>query len=131
MLAFDAMDEFMKHILDAVQKDGGIAIRVFPAESQVLLAFSERLAVEVVSPAFPPSFLLIHLHSWPSLQVGEYIVPLLTKAREVSNEVFLKAAAASFREAWRMVDVLMQISGEIAKDRSPTIITRVQAEDVM
>ncbi|KAH8112433.1 exocyst complex component Sec10-like protein [Phellopilus nigrolimitatus] len=104
-LDFDAMDEFMVHVLDALRTDGATAVNVFPAASYVILSFADRLAMEVV---------------------GEYITSLLTKAREISNEVFLKAAAATFREAWRMVDVLLSF-----KKDDETFVTRTQAEDVV
>jgi recyclin-1 len=59
--------------------------------------------------------------------VGEYITSLLTRAREVSNEAFLKATAASFREAWRIVDVVL----EIAKTRPDATVSQTRAEDVV
>lgn len=52
---------------------------------------------------------------------------LLTRAREISNETFLKASAASFREAWRMVDMIVQVSSE----RTDAIVSRTSAEDVV
>lgn len=59
-------------------------------------------------------------------------MPLLTKAREISNEVFLKAAAASFREAWRMVDVLIEVgAGPADLGKKASAVSRTQAEDVM
>lgn len=60
-------------------------------------------------------------------QIGEYIAPLLTRAREISSETFLKACAASFKEAWRMVDVIM----EVASERRDSLVTKAQAEDVV
>ena len=62
-----------------------------------------------------------------AIQVGEYIVSLLTRAREISNETFLKASAASFREAWRMVDTIAQVSS----GRVDAIVPRTRAEDVV
>ncbi|KAI0665843.1 exocyst complex component Sec10-like protein, partial [Trametes maxima] len=44
--------------------------------------------------------------------VGEYITSLLTRAREISNEVFLKAMAASFKESWRVVDTIVQVASQ-------------------
>ena len=61
------------------------------------------------------------------VQVGEYISPLLTRAREVSTEAFLKASAASFREAWRMVDLIVRVSSQ----RPDVDVTRTQAEDTV
>ena len=60
-------------------------------------------------------------------QVAEYIAPLLTRARELSSETFLKACAASFKEAWRMVDVIL----EVASERTDSLVTKTQAEDVV
>ena len=59
-------------------------------------------------------------------QVGEYISSLLTRAREISNEIFLKATAASFKEAWRMVDTIVQVAS--AKDPD---FPKTKAEDVV
>ena len=59
------------------------------------------------------------------VQVGEYITPLLTKAREISNEVFLRATAAAFKEAWRIVDALVQLKND------DEYVTLTQAEDVV
>ena len=69
------------------------------------------------------------------LQVGEYITTLLMRAREVSSSpssretsaLFLQATAASFKEAWRMVDAIMQA----AKERDDTGLERTKAEDVV
>ncbi|KAF8148471.1 f-box protein pof6 [Crassisporium funariophilum] len=105
-LDFAAMDEFMEVILGAINEHGARAVRVFPPASQVLLLFSERLASEVV---------------------GEYITTLLARAREISNDIYLKSAAASFREAWRMVDNIM----EVAKQRKDSDVSRTKAEDVV
>ena len=48
-LDFDAMDQFIGHILDVIQTQGSIAARVFPADAAVLVAFVDRMANEVVS----------------------------------------------------------------------------------
>lgn len=48
-LDFNAMDEFMNHVITALHKDGGSAVRIFPPESYVVLSFAERLTNEVVS----------------------------------------------------------------------------------
>lgn len=105
-LDFDAMDTFMGAVLSALKEHGSRAVRVFPPETNVLISFADRLASDVV---------------------GEYVSPLLTRAREVSNEIFLKAAAASFKEAWRMVDVITQIAAE----RSDSNVSKARAEDVV
>jgi len=51
-LDFAAMDVFMEDILHAISEDGSRAVRVFPPASQVLIAFSDRLANEVVRMSF-------------------------------------------------------------------------------
>ncbi|EGN91831.1 hypothetical protein SERLA73DRAFT_127958 [Serpula lacrymans var. lacrymans S7.3] len=106
LLDFDAMDSFMTNTLSSLEEHGARAVRVFPPASRVLLGFAERVATEVV---------------------GEYISPLLTRAREISNEVYLKATAASFREAWRIVEIIEKVSGE----RKDSNVSRSQAEDVV
>ncbi|KAF8964808.1 exocyst complex component Sec10-domain-containing protein [Flammula alnicola] len=105
-LDFGAMDEFMEVILSAIREHGARAVRVFPPASQVLLLFSERLANEVV---------------------GEYITTLLAHAREISNDIYLKSAAASFREAWKIVDAIM----EVAHQRKDSNVDGNKAEDVV
>jgi recyclin-1 len=42
------MDEFMSDILGSIIEHGSRAVRVFPPASQVLIAFADRIAVEVV-----------------------------------------------------------------------------------
>lgn len=59
VLDFDAMDEFIAHILYSLREHGSRAVRVFPPASEVLLAFAHRLATEVVRP----SPLLVHILS--------------------------------------------------------------------
>ncbi|KAI1790025.1 exocyst complex component Sec10-like protein [Ganoderma leucocontextum] len=105
-LEFTPMDGFIGDILAALEEHGSRAIRVFPAEANVLLSFADRLANEVV---------------------GEYISSLLTRAREISNGIFLKASAASFKEAWRMVDTIMHI----ASAREDLKLPKTKAEDVV
>ncbi|TFK62641.1 hypothetical protein BDN72DRAFT_889964 [Pluteus cervinus] len=105
-LDFDAMDEFMNHILKSIIEHGSRAVRVFPPASQVLILFAERLANEVV---------------------GEYVTTLLTRAREVSTAVYLRANAASLRESWRMVDAIVQAASE----REDSEVSREKAEDVV
>ncbi|KAF8892825.1 exocyst complex component Sec10-domain-containing protein [Gymnopilus junonius] len=100
-LDFAPMDEFIEDILGAINEHGARAVRVFPPASQVLLLFAERLANEVV---------------------GEYITTLLTHARESQRNI-PPLGAASFKEAWKMVDAIM----EAAEQRQG----RVRAEDVV
>ncbi|SJL10333.1 uncharacterized protein ARMOST_13717 [Armillaria ostoyae] len=105
-LDFDAMDEFMTAILGSIVEYGSRAVRVFPPASDVLVSFADRVATEVV---------------------GEYVTSLLTRAREISNETYLKAAAASFKESWRMVDAVLQA----AKASPNSNLTQTKAEDVV
>ena len=100
------MDQFMDVVLAAIRVHGAQAVRVFPPTSHVLILFSDRIATEVV---------------------GEYITTLLGHAREISNGIFLKSTAASFREAWKMVDAIM----EAAKIRPDSNIDQHKAEDVV
>lgn len=52
---------------------------------------------------------------------------LLARARDLGAQTFLTAVAASFREAWRMVDAIMQA----ASQRPDAEIKLTSAEDVM
>ncbi|KAG2360688.1 exocyst complex component Sec10-like protein [Suillus spraguei] len=103
-LDFTPMDEFMASVIHALEEHGTRAVFVFPQAAGVLIGFAERVANEVV---------------------GEYIAPLLTRAREISNALYLTAVAASFRESWRIVDVLTALSRNFSdKDKD-------KAEDVV
>ena len=119
-LDFTPMDAFMSHVLEAFRTDAYRAVRVFPATSRVILFFCDRVANDVVrSP---------RLSSSPRrpLQIGEYIQPLLSQARVASQNLFLQATAASFVQAWKLVDLVMEILGEEQK-----MISRTRVEDVM
>ncbi|KAF5323093.1 hypothetical protein D9611_009311 [Ephemerocybe angulata] len=105
-LAFDAMDSFMEWVLSSMNDHGARAVRVFPPASQVLLSFADRVATEVV---------------------GEYVSSLLSRARELSTDTYLKSVAASFRESWRMVDAILAA----ATQRENSNIPKTQAEDVI
>jgi recyclin-1 len=59
--------------------------------------------------------------------IAEYTTSLLTRAREISNAIYLKAAAATFRESWRMVGAIM----EAASQRPDSNVERTHAEDVV
>ncbi|CUA68353.1 Recyclin-1 [Saccharomyces cerevisiae S288c] [Rhizoctonia solani] len=104
-LDFSPMDKFMSHVLETVEKHGALATRVFPSASRVLPSFADRLANDVI---------------------GEYIAPLLSKARESSTLLYLQAAAASFVQAWRLVDATRKAAGKDDK-----VISQTQAEDIM
>ncbi|KAI0299356.1 exocyst complex component Sec10-like protein [Multifurca ochricompacta] len=110
-LNFEAMDTFMAFVLDALREHGSRAVRVFPRDAGVLLSFADHIAAEVVS---------------------EYITPLLTHARSLANgALFLKAAAACFREAWRMVDTLLELASQRHPPNERGEVTKTQAEDVV
>jgi hypothetical protein len=50
------MDEFMGTVLASLREHGARAVRVFPPAAQVLLAFADRIAGEIVSlPSMPCS----------------------------------------------------------------------------
>ncbi|KAG1807438.1 exocyst complex component Sec10-like protein [Suillus subaureus] len=103
-LDFTPMDEFMASVIGALEEHGKRAVFVFPPAAGVLIGFAERVANEVV---------------------GEYIAPLLTRAREISNALYLTAVAASFRESWRIVDVLTTLSSnfsEKGKDKTEDVV---------
>ena len=106
-LAFDAMDEFMKYVLESFTESGSVVVRVFPPESLTLLSFASKLATDVIA---------------------EYITPLLSRAREISNDSFLRATAACFKESWKLVDAIIQVS---TSSPSKSTIFRTHAEDVM
>ncbi|KAF8635631.1 hypothetical protein AX15_000269 [Amanita polypyramis BW_CC] len=105
-LDFDAMDEFISVALTSIKDHGSCAVRVFPPAAQVLIYFADRLANEVI---------------------GEYITTLLAHSRELNSHVFLTAVAASFREAWRIVDAIIQAAGQ----RPDVGIKPTAAEDVI
>ncbi|KAG1767604.1 exocyst complex component Sec10-like protein [Suillus placidus] len=103
-LDFTPMDEFMASVIRALEEHGTRAVFVFPPAAGVLIGFAERVANEVV---------------------GEYIAPLLTRARELSNTLYLTAVAASFRESWRIVDVLTTVSSNFSdkgKDKAEDVV---------
>ncbi|KAF8273573.1 exocyst complex component Sec10-like protein [Lactarius quietus] len=110
-LNFEAMDAFMGLVLDALREHGSRAVRVFPPAAGVLLSFADRIATEVVS---------------------EYIAPLLTHARSLANgALFLKATAACFREAWRIVDTLLELASQRHPPSADREVSKAQAEDVV
>ncbi|ODN94766.1 recyclin-1 [Cryptococcus wingfieldii CBS 7118] len=102
-LDFTPMDAFISHVLEAFKIDAETAHRVFPVNARVILSFCDRLANEVI---------------------GDYIHPLLSQARAVSQALFLRATAATFVQSWKLVDVVMEVLGSKQK-----VITREQVED--
>ena len=95
------------------------------------------------------------------MQIGEYITPLLSRARGLKNpELYLQATAASFVQSWRLVATLLDIGHVVspaaqnpgassgppnspahrrkslapsveAADPASAVLTCTQAEDVM
>ena len=68
------------------------------------------------------------------MKLAEYISPLLARARTISIPLFLSATAACFREAFRVVDGILTISGSSRNkggEREPVAVKVEQAEDVM
>ena len=97
----------MKYVLKSFAESGSVAVRVFPPESLTLLSFASKLASDVIA---------------------EYASPLLSRAREISNDSFLRAPAACFKESWKLVDAIMQVS---SSGSSGGAVSWTQAEDVM
>lgn len=104
-LDFTPMDAFIAHVLETFRIDAELAHRVFPPEARVILSFADRVSSDVM---------------------GEYIQPLLSQARVVSLDLFLQASAATFVQAWKLVDVAMDILGTEQKTTPKT-----KVEDVM
>ncbi|WVW86251.1 hypothetical protein I302_108293 [Kwoniella bestiolae CBS 10118] len=90
-LDFTPMDAFISHVLEAFRIDAEFAKRVFPPNARVILSFCDRVASDVI---------------------GEYIHPLLSQARAVSQDLFLQATAATFVQAWKLVDLVMEVVGD-------------------
>lgn len=85
------MDAFMAHVLESFRLDAELAARVFPSGAKVVYSFSDRVAMDVL---------------------GEYINTLLGQTRVMSPELSLRASAASFVQAWKLVDVSMEVLEE-------------------
>jgi recyclin-1 len=95
------MDAFMSHVLESFKMDAELALRVFPPGVQILHSFSDRVAMDVI---------------------GEYINTLLAQTRIMSPEMSLRATAASFVQAWKLVDTTMDLLGEEQTERPRTVI---------
>lgn len=104
-LDFTPMDAFMAHVLESFRLDAELACRVFPPGARVVYSFSDRVAMDVI---------------------GEYINMLLGQTRIMSPDLSLRATAASFVQAWKLVDVTMEVLGD-----SQTEIPRSVAENVI
>ncbi|OCF61386.1 recyclin-1 [Kwoniella mangroviensis CBS 10435] len=104
-LDFTPMDAFISHVLEAFRMDAEFAKRVFPQNARVVLSFCDRVASDVI---------------------GEYIHPLLSQARAVSQDLFLQATAATFVQAWKLVELVMEVLGN-----DQTTISKTQVEDTV
>lgn len=104
-LDFTPMDAFIAHVLEVFRIDAELANRIFPPDARVILSFSDRVSSDVI---------------------GEYIQPLLSQARVVSLDLFLQATAATFVQAWKLVDVAMEVLGTEQK-----VTPKTKIEDVM
>lgn len=95
----------MSHVLESFRLDAEVACRVFPPGARVVYSFSDRVAMDVI---------------------GEYINILLGQTRIMSPDLSLRATAASFVQAMKLVDVVMEVLGE-----SQTEIPRSLAENIV
>lgn len=104
-LDFTPMDNFINDIIEIVKKDGEIIARVFPPEQDVLLAYADRVAQDVI---------------------GKYVRSLLQHTQNISSHLYLRSCAATFAQAWKLVDVLLAI-----EPRDDMIVTQARCEDVV
>lgn len=104
-LDFTAMDRFMADLVEIVKSDGAIIARVFPPEQDVLLAYADGVAQDVIA---------------------QYVRILLDRTRDLSTHLYLRACAATFAQSWKLVDVLLSI-----ESRDEDIVTQVRCEDVV
>lgn len=100
-LDFTPMDAFMSHVLESFRLDAELVVRVFPSGAKVVYSFSDRVAMDVL---------------------GEYINTLLGQTRIMSPELSLRASAASFVQAWKLVDVSMEVLDEKQTDIPRSLI---------
>lgn len=103
-LDFTPMDAFMAHVLESFRLDAELACRVFPSGARVVYSFGDRVAMDVI---------------------GEYINTLLGQTRIMSPDLSLRATAASFVQAWKLVDVTMEVLGAAQKDISRSLIENI------
>jgi recyclin-1 len=102
-LAFGPFTAFLIHVLNTLRTQGAVAVRVFPPRARLLLLFAARVGSDVLA---------------------EYVASVLSRAREIDAEhlnrgesggggvgegVYLRACAASFMMAWKIVDVLVDV----------------------
>ncbi|KDN53498.1 hypothetical protein K437DRAFT_241668 [Tilletiaria anomala UBC 951] len=106
-LDFTPMDRFMSDVLETVRTDGSLIARVFPPEQDVVLAFADRVAGEVIA---------------------DYVAPLLDQAKSNSVHTYVRACAATFAQALRLADALQEVqptSPQLSKDRCEDVVYRV------
>ncbi|KAJ9125540.1 hypothetical protein QFC22_000501 [Naganishia vaughanmartiniae] len=96
-LDFTPMNDFISHVLAAVNQDGAVITKVFPGMAGliVIYKFTDRLANDVVA---------------------EYINPLLSECRLLSQELFLTATPATFVESWRVVEKMAEVAKKLIPD---------------
>ena len=104
-LDFTPMDSFIADLLATIKADGEIIVRVFPPEQDILLAYADRVANEVI---------------------GEYISQLLGHTKTLSKHLYLRSCAATFAQAFKVVNVLLEV--EPSDDK---FVTRTRCEDVV
>jgi recyclin-1 len=100
-LDFTPMDAFMSHVLESFKLDAELAVKVFPPGARIVHAFADRVAMDVI---------------------GEYISTLLGQTRIMSPEMSLRATAASFVQAWKLVDAAVELLGEQQTETPRTMI---------
>lgn len=108
------MDGFITHVLASISSSGALASRVFPPSAQVLRMFAERVVSDVIGEG--------------------YVQPLLQRARDVGgggggSDLFLRASAAVFAVAGRVVDVAVEAGKDDATGKS--VLGRPEVEDLM
>ncbi|GHJ85367.1 hypothetical protein NliqN6_1769 [Naganishia liquefaciens] len=108
-LDFTPMNDFISHVLAAIERDGAEMKAVFPglAGLTVVYKFAERLANDVIA---------------------EYINPLLSQCRLLSQELFLTATAATFVEAWRIVEQMSVLASSLLAEDGPGIGAKIPQE---
>jgi recyclin-1 len=99
------MDQFMADILEAMKLDCEIIAQVFPPEQDILLAYADRVANEIISV---------------------YISQLLDHTKTISKHMYLRSCAATFVQVFKMVKMLLEIE---PKDES--IVSQARCEDVV
>lgn len=99
------MDRFMAEVIDAMRSDGEIIARVFPPEQDILLAYADRVANGII---------------------GDYISQLLDHTKTLSKHLYLRSCAATFAQAFKVVNMLLEI-----EPREEEYVSRTRCEDVV